>query len=187
MSDAAVRHLPREIRTDRLLLRAVSVDDAAAQAEAVTASLPELEPWMPWAQSPQTLEQATENLAAAVGRFEAGTESTWTIWDPTGEDFIGRTSIFAVNWKVPKGEIGYWLTSTHTGRGYMREAVGAVIDAADHEGFRRLEIRCDRRNTRSARVPLSLGFELDGVFRNDAVSATDPSLLRDTLIHSRIR
>jgi len=187
MSDDAVRHLPREIRTDRLLLRAVSVGDAAAQAEAVTSSLPELSPWMPWAQAPQTLEQATANLAAAERSFEAGTEFTWTIWDPTGEDFIGRTSIFAVNWTVPKGEIGYWLTSAHTGHGYMREAVAALVDAADQEGFRRLEIRCDRRNTRSARVPLNLGFELDGVLRNDAVSATDPSLLRDTLIHSRIR
>lgn len=187
MSDAAVRHLPREIRTERLLLRAVSVDDAAAQAEAVTASLPELSPWMPWAQSPQTLEQARENLAAAARSFEDGAEFAWTIWDPTGESLIGRISVFAVNWKVPKGEIGYWLTSARTGRGYMREAVAAVVDAADQEGFRRLEIRCDRRNTRSARVPLSLGFELDGVLRNDAVSATDPSSLRDTLVHSRIR
>lgn len=187
MRDATSQHLPREIRTPRLLLRAVAVDDAADQADAVTASLADLKAWMPWAQEPQTIEQAAEGLVGGAVSFDVGKEFNWTIRDRASEAFVGRVSVFAVDWRIPKGEIGYWLSSSQTGLGYMREAVSAVVDTAEGAGFRRLEIRCDARNIRSAHVAERLGFTRDALLRNDDVSAEDPSVLRDTVVLSRTR
>lgn len=175
---------PREIRTDRLVLRATSADDAADQAETVAASLDALREWMPWARERQSVEQAAENLAAGAEMFAAGTEFHWTIRRAGTGEFLGRVSLFDINWAVPKGEIGYWLATAHTGSGYMREAVGSVVDVAREAGFRRIQIRCDRRNVRSARVAEGLGFVREAVLRNDDVSTADPTVLRDTLVFS---
>lgn len=185
MSELTPRILPREIGTDRLLLRAVNTDDAADQADAVKTSLADLRVWLPWAQQAQSTAEAASNLAAAAARFDAGEEFNWTIRDATSLAFIGRVSVLAVDWRVPKGEIGYWLASARTQLGYMREAVNAVVEAAEAAGFRRIEIRCDRLNTRSARVPEALGFKEDAILENDDVAAADQSVLRDTRIFSR--
>lgn len=178
---------PREVHTERLVLRATSTVDAADQADAVAASLDRLKQWMPWAREPQSREQAAANLAAGAEMFDAGTEFHWTIRSATTEEFLGRVSLFAITWAVPKGEVGYWLSSAHTGSGYMREAVGRVVGMAEEAGFRRIEIRCDRPNVRSARVAESLGFTRDAVLHNDEVSVADPAVLRDTLVFSRTR
>lgn len=181
------RTLPREIRTDRLLLHAAGVNDAAEQAATVNASFPELRAWLPWAKAEQTIQDAEENLQVAAAAFDAGVEFNWIIREAATGAFIGRVSVFKVDWRIPKGEIGYWLATNHVGHGYMHEAVTAVVAAADDEGFRRIEIRCDALNERSARVAQSAGFTLDARFVNDDVSTTDATILRDTLVYSRTR
>ncbi len=181
------RTLPREIRTERLLLWAAGVDDAAQQVAAVNASFPELRAWLPWAKAEQTLEEAEENLRVAAAAFDAGVEFNWIIRESATGAFIGRVSMFKVDWRIPKGEIGYWLATSAVGRGHMRQAVDAVVAAADDEGFRRIEIRCDALNERSAKVAQSAGFTLDARFVNDDVATTDPTALRDTLVFSRTR
>ena len=181
------RTLPREIRTERLVLRAAGVDDAPEQVSTVNASFPELTAWLPWARSPQTPAEAEENLRAAAAAFEAGIEFNWIIREASSGAFIGRVSVFKVDWRIPKGEIGYWLATSHVGHGYMREAVAAIVAAADKEGFRRLEIRCDALNERSTRVAKSVGFAQDARLVNDDVSTVDATALRDTLVFSRTR
>lgn len=181
------RTLPREIRTERLLLKAAGVDDVPEQVSAVNASFPELTAWLPWAGAEQTLAEAEENLRAAAAAFDAGFEFNWIIREAATGAYIGRISMFKIDWRVPKGEIGYWLATNHVGLGYMREAVDAVVAAADDEGFRRIEIRCDALNERSAHVAESAGFTLDARFVNDGVATTDPTALRDTLVFSRTR
>ncbi|OYN89496.1 RimJ/RimL family protein N-acetyltransferase [Parenemella sanctibonifatiensis] len=178
------RPFPAEIRTERLVLRTPVAADAAEQAAAVMASLPELQEWMPWAKDGQTAAQAKENIASTAAEAEADREYNWVIRDAATEQFLGRISIFAIRRHVPKGEIGYWLATAATGHGYMREAVQGVVDAALAEGFHRIEIRCDPDNHRSAAVPRALGFTLDARFPNDGRAVADPSQLRDTFVFS---
>ena len=184
---APARTLPRQVGTEHLLLGAARVDDAAEQVAAVNASWAELRAWLPWAKAEQTLEEAEENLRVAAAAFEAGIEFNWIIREASTGAFIGRVSVFKVDWRIPKGEIGYWLATSHVGHGYMREAVAAIVAAADKEGFRRLEIRCDALNERSTRVAKSVGFAQDARLVNDDVSTVDATALRDTLVFSRTR
>ena len=91
-----------------------------------------------------------------------------------------------------KGEIGYWIATPHTGRGYAPEVAGALTNLAltpqqsGGLGFRRLEIRCDPLNGRPRRIPERLGYTLDAYLVNDTVSA-DGTGLRDTLVFSLTR
>jgi len=185
--------LSSEFRTPRLLLRAPRPEDAPAVHAAVQASLPELRPWMEWAQAPLDLPGTVENLTRAAEAYAARENLRLLVWTPDGRELVGSSGYHALDWRVPKGEIGYWIATPHAGHGHATEVARALTDLALRPqpegglGFRRLEIRCDARNARSARIPRALGYTLDATLRHDAVAADDPAQLRDTLVFSLTR
>ena len=95
--------------------------------------------------------------------------------------------------RCPRAKSGTGSPRAHAGQGYATEVTHALTELAltpaaeGGLGFRRLEIRCDPANGRSARIPPTLGYQLDAHLINDAVAANDPAELRDTLIFSRTR
>lgn len=98
---------------------------------------------------------------------------------------IGGCGLVRGDLSVPKFEIGYWLHSDFTGCGYATEAVEALVRfARKHLRVRRLEIRTDGRNVRSAAVALRAGFEPEAVLRNDA--RDNRGRLRDTRIYTKV-
>jgi RimJ/RimL family protein N-acetyltransferase len=180
--------VPTEFRTPRLLLRAPRPGDAPALVVAVQASLPELRRWMHWAQAPQTLAGTREDLSRAAGAYANRESLRLLVWSADGTQLIGSSGYHALDWRVPKGEIGYWIATAHTGRGYAQEVAAFLSAYALNDlGFRRVEIRCDPDNSRSARIPVALGYVLDARLVNDDVAADDPTRLRDTLIYSLTR
>ncbi|EYB69376.1 ribosomal protein N-acetyltransferase [Deinococcus phoenicis] len=188
MTPPTLPPVPGEVRTPRLLLRAPRPGDAPAVHAAVHASLPELRTWMVWAQTPLDLPGTVENLREAAQRFAARENLRYLVWNPDGTRLIGSSGYHALDWRVPKAEVGYWIATAHTGQGYATEVTRALTELGlDTLGFRRIEVRCDSRNGRSARIPRALGYTLDATFRNDDVAAHDPSQLRDTLVFSVTR
>ncbi|GHF99319.1 ribosomal protein N-acetyltransferase [Deinococcus piscis] len=184
--------VPHELCTARLRLRAPSPADAEASLAAQLASRAELKHWMAWAQEEPTLEQVRANLTAAAERFHSGEELRYHVWDAAGRELIGSSGFHALDWRVPKGEIGYWTATPHTGQGHALEVVQALTTLAltpqgsGGLGFHRLEIRCDPLNGRSRRIPERLGYGLDACLVNDTVSS-DGTELRDTLVYSLTR
>ena len=86
---------------------------------------------------------------------------------------------------MPRAEIGYWARTRFAGRGLVHEAVEALTRL----GFGtlrlvRIEIRCDRRNERSARVARAAGYPLEGVLRSQSRGGDDD--LRDMLLFARV-
>ena len=120
--------LPTEFRTARLLLRAPRPQDAQAQVEAVNSSLPQLREWMAWAQEPQSLEGARENLARAAESYAKRENLRLLIWNADGTELIGSSGYHSLQWEVPKGEIGYWIATAHTGKGYAQEVAAFLTD-----------------------------------------------------------
>ena len=58
------------------------------------------------------------------------------------------------------GEIGYWISADHVGRGLATAAVRLLISSArkQHPELERLQLHCDLANTASARVAAKAGF-----------------------------
>lgn len=186
--DLPLPNLTTEFRTARLLLRAPRPEDAQAQADAINASLPELREWMAWAQEPQTLDAARENLTRAADAYARRETLRLLIWNADSTELIGSSGYHSLQWDVPKGEIGYWIATRHTGKGYAQEVAAFLTDyALKTLGFRRIEIRCDPLNGRSARIPKQLRYKLDACLKNDECSVSNPAELRDTLIFSKIQ
>lgn len=177
---------PNELTTDRLLIRAPRPGDGKAVNAAVNESLEELKPWMPFAQKSQSIEDTEANIREACAKFMLREDLRLLMFDRITGEFIGSTGFHRMDWDVPKVEIGYWISTKHSGKGYMTEAVEALTAFAAREfGARRVEIRCDPDNVKSRRIPEKLGFQLEGVLRQDDVSA-DGRSLRDTCVFAKI-
>ena len=130
---------------------------------AVAASFPELHRWMPWAATMPTAAEMSTVLRAGEAAFDADREWSYVLVEPDSEEVVGSAGLHR---RSGPGtiEIGYWVRSDRTGRGYATTAAGALTDAAftwiDH--VEQVEIRMDRANRASAAVPPKLGFRLLG-------------------------
>jgi RimJ/RimL family protein N-acetyltransferase len=77
------------------------------------------------------------------------------------------------------------VSTPFSGQGYITEAVEGITNFAIHElQANRIEIRCDTRNVRSARVAERLGFTKEGILRSDSCCEWHA---RDTVVFSKIR
>ena len=151
-----------EVGAHGLVLRRLRVADAAGLLAAIERSRPELRRFMPWAMQDPTLESVRAFLESVV----AGPSLGFGLFDAGGE-LVGG---FGLHDRRGPGilEIGYWVRSDRTGRGYATAAAGALANVA-FDRFplvHRIEIRCDPANLASAAIPPKLGYRLD---RTDAV------------------
>ena len=176
--DAAARPV---IRTDRLLLRAVAVADAPALKQAIDENLERLRPWMAWAMSePTPLAGVEERLARWARDFDEGADWVYVVLDAVDERLLGVVGLHVLPGDGER-EMGYWLRGEHEGQGYMSEAVRALTRAAfERHGARRVIIRCDPRNARSAAVARRLGYRHETTRIGDALTPTGEP--RDTMI-----
>lgn len=178
---------PEEFYTERLFIRKPMPGDGKAVYQAMQASLEELKPWMIWAHRNQTEEDVEANMRDAHAKFLTREDLRLHIYDKETGDFIGSSGLHRINWDVPKFEIGYWIDSRFSGKGYMTEAVQAITKFAFNElKARRVEIRCDSKNTKSSAIPEKLGFTLEGILRNDTLTV-DGNDLGDTCIYAKIK
>ncbi|AWN22363.1 N-acetyltransferase [Deinococcus irradiatisoli] len=180
---------PETLSTARLSLRVPTAADGPLMAPLINANLPHLRPWMPWAQVPLTAEQQSEHMAQAHDRFLRGEDVMYLIFKE--ERLIGSSGIHRIDWKVPMGDIGYWIDHTQQGHGYVSEVAAALTElalkpvAAGGLGFARIEIRCDARNDKSAAVARRLGYTQEARLKHNARDPQHPEHLRDTLVFAR--
>ncbi|MFC4410507.1 GNAT family N-acetyltransferase [Chungangia koreensis] len=183
----ALRQFPEYFESERLIIRAPRVEDATLVWDAIRHSMKELKPWMPFAQKLPKLEQTTESIRQAVADWATRKDLRLHVFLKETGEFIGSSGLHRINWDIPKFEIGYWLDSRHEGKGYMTEAAERITQYAFEElGARRVEIRCDTDNVRSRAIAERLKYSLDGILKNDSLSA-DGKRLRDTCIYSKVR
>lgn len=177
---------PESFESNRLLIRAPLWGDGASVNEAIRESLEELRPWMPWANKVPTLEESEINIRRARLHFLERTDWRLLLFLKETGQLVGSSGLHQIDWESRKFEIGYWVRSSCAKQGYITEAVDAITSfAATELQANRIEIRCDSRNTQSARVAERLGFTLEGILRSDACDV-DGSL-RNTMIFSKVR
>ncbi len=180
MSRPILRHVPEELQTERLVLRAPRPGDGEEFRAAVTESLDELRPWLPWAQEAPDAESAEENVRLARADFLLRRDLRFPIYlrsDP--RIMVGSTGLHRIDWAADRFEIGYWVRTRFAGQGYVTEAARALAALAFRElAAQRLEIWCDEQNTASGAVARRLGFRLEGTLR-DRYRASDGALHTD--------
>lgn len=184
--DPILISMPESFESSRLLIRAALWGDGAAVNEAVQESIAELSPWMPWAQHIPSVEESEASLRKSRLQFLERKDIRSLLVNKETGHLVGSDGLHRIDWQVRKFEIGYWVRTSCAGQGYITEAVSAIADFAVQElQAARLEIRCDSRNTQSARVAERAGFTLEGILRNDKLDVQ--GALRDNMIYSKVR
>ncbi|RAP73434.1 GNAT family N-acetyltransferase [Paenibacillus montanisoli] len=178
--------IPESLETNRLIIRAPQWDDGQLVNEAVKQSIDELRPWMPWAQQLPTLEESEVITRQGRVHFMKRSDLMLYLIHKRSGAFIGSSGLHRIDWAARKFEIGYWINTPYAGQGYITEAVeGITRFAIDSLQANRIEIRCDARNVRSARVAERLGFAKEGILRSEKPDVSGS--LRDTVIYAKVR
>ncbi len=181
-----LKEFPEEFTTERLIIRMPRPGDGKVVYEAIKASINELKPWMPFAGYEQTEKDVELNIRSAHISFLKREDLRLLVFLKETGEFIASSGLHRINWAIPKFEIGYWIDTRFSGKGYMTEAVQGIVNFAFTElHANRLEIRCDTRNQKSRAIPERIGFVLEGVLRNDDLSP-DTNELRDTCVYAKL-
>jgi RimJ/RimL family protein N-acetyltransferase len=163
--------LPMPILTPRLLIRPTQAGDGKQANEATVESIAELKPWMPWAQKEiPTVEDSEENNRRSMAEWILRTDLRLHLFDRVSGRYVGGSGLHRMKWEIPSFEIGYWIRTSEANKGLITEATNAVARYAFTQlKAKRVEIRCNSRNEKSARIAVKLGFDLEGTLRNTEI------------------
>jgi len=185
-SNPLLLSIPESIESSRLLIRAPLWDDGIKLNKAVIESESELKPWMPWAQNMPAIDESEVMIRKSRAQYLERSDLMLLLFLKETGELIGSSGLHRIDWQARKFEIGYWAHTAYSGQGYITEAVNAISTFAINElEANRVEIRCDSRNTRSARVAERLSFTLEGILRNEKCDVD--GILRDTMIFAKVR
>jgi ribosomal-protein-serine acetyltransferase len=155
---------PKIITTARLRLEAAEPRHLDSRWKAIESSLSELRKWMDWAIH-ESRDSSREFLERAVKAWDAGTQ--WTFAITLEGEVVGTVSIDNYQALTASAELGYWVSTAHTGQGFATEAGAVVVNLAFKElGLHRLQLHAGTDNIASQRVAEKLGFKRLGRARD---------------------
>lgn len=155
-----------------LVIRRYRHDDARALGNAVTQSIDHLRPWMPWVHfEPQSVEQREQLIDRWNASWDSGMEFVMGLFED--ETCVGSTGIHL---RGEKGtvDLGYWLASTHVGRGIVTEVVHQLfaVSCAFPE-ITCVEIVNDAANVASGAVAERCGFLVVEEFEHEVEAPSE--------------
>jgi len=160
--DQLLAELPT-LETERLLLRKITPADEGDVF--ACASNPEVPIFMSW-EAHQSLEDTRAYLATVFERYENHAPGPWGIVHKDDAKLIGSCGYYDWQRNHNRAEIGYVLSRSYWGQGYMAEAVRELIAFGFREmGLNRIYAMCNVPNIGSARVMEKAGMQFEGVLR----------------------
>jgi RimJ/RimL family protein N-acetyltransferase len=151
------------IDTPRLRLRSLTATDIPALYEIFS----NVEVTRYWSWTAYTeLAQAERLLAEIQTFFRSGALYQWGVARAADDAVIGTCTLARIDRVHRRAEIGFALGRAHWGQGFMREALGALLQHAFGTlRLRRVEADVDPRNAASLRLLERFGFEREGLLR----------------------
>ncbi|MBQ8201037.1 MAG: GNAT family N-acetyltransferase [Clostridia bacterium] len=144
-----------QIRTERLLLRPVTLDDlVTTHAYAADLSNTRFMMFLPFA----SLEETAESLREAVQQWENPVPDRWEFAIVLDGRHIGSVTLYFQEDRT-EAELGWVLHRDYWRKGYVSEAAQALIDLAREQlHIRRIFACCDSENIASYRTMEKLGL-----------------------------
>jgi len=153
------------IETERLILRAFTPGDAPAMRRNWVTDA-EVTRYLTW--PPHDSFGTTRALAERWARDAAEQQDyyQWAIVPKELDEPFGSLSVVPMAGNTGEAELGYCIGRAWWGRGYVPEAVRAVIRYLIRDvGFHRVSARHDTRNPNSGRVMQKAGMRYEGTLR----------------------
>jgi ribosomal-protein-alanine N-acetyltransferase len=154
---------PTTLATERLLLRPLVPADAGA----LFAVFSDTEVMRYWSSPAWTaIEQAGQYIASAEEGLLNGATLRLGIEVAATGQLVGQAALYSFDQQNRRCDVGYALGRAHWGKGYLREALEALLDHGFAElNLNRVEADIDPRNAASAKALRRLGFRQEGLMR----------------------
>jgi len=170
------------LSTERLLLRPLRASDSGALF--ATYSDPVVSRYLsrpPWS----SLQQAEESIAKDEDAHVNGKYLRLGLERIEDEVLVGDCCLFNLHEQCRRAEIGYGLATHAWGRGYMNEALKALLEFGFSQlALNRVEADIDPRNAASAKSLERVGFKKEGHLRERWIVAGEVS---DTAFYGLLR
>ncbi len=154
------------IENENIKLRRVRPSDAESLFEAVTGSIAELSPWMPWCSEKYSLKDTKTWCESRENGWDKGTEYDFVIMDKHDGSLLGVCGINNVNKEVRFANLGYWVRTGRTGQGIATAVVPMLAKFGfDNLNLNRIEIVVAEGNLPSQRVAEKAGALREGLLR----------------------
>lgn len=151
------------LRTDRLTLRKMSVDDSRDMYD--YARRPEVTKYLLWNEH-ESEQQSYEHLCYIADAYKRGDYYDWGVTLTGSGKMIGTCGYTSFDFEHGRVEIGYVLNPDFWGQGIATEAVSALTEFAFKElNANRVEIHFIEGNNASLRVAEKCGMTLEGYLK----------------------
>lgn len=150
---------------DEIQLKLITTDlDGEEIFNFVDRSREYLREWLGWVDATKTVSDIQSYQQMMLEKF-AKREAVDTAIIYNGK-FVGKITLFNIDWHLKKGEIGYYLDEAYQGSGIMTRAAKGMLDIAFRNyGLEKIEISAAVMNHKSRQIPERLGFKHEGTIR----------------------
>lgn len=151
-----------------LYLRRLKLEDAPAVYEAIKASRRELDEFFVWSPLVRAIKDTEEFIKSRRRITAKNRELVFGIFSSSDSTYMGNIGLNPVPASPHSAEVGYWVSTSFTGRGVATASAALITIAAFEElGYHRLVLRAATDNVASNRVAKKLGMKLGGVQRHE--------------------
>lgn len=145
-----------------ILLREVTLKDAAAIYHAIDSHREYLRTWLPFVDKMHSVADEESFLKSVLSVPAEQYEPIFGIWNDRNE-FCGLIGFHFSDFANHRTEIGYWLLPEYQHRGIMTASVRRLCQwLVNEKDIKRIQIRCAIDNAASNGIPLRLGFHHEG-------------------------
>ncbi|MGM0622300.1 MAG: GNAT family N-acetyltransferase [Bacteroidota bacterium] len=148
----------------KVRLEAVNLSMAPVIFEAIDRDRDFLTQWLPFVEYTQKLSDTENFINSLVNQTGKKRDEVFVIWYK-GE-FAGLIGFKDTDWVNRKTELGYWLTKNMQGKGIITSCVDKLnVYAFKKLKMNRIQIKVAKGNSKSAAIPVKLGFQFEGTER----------------------
>ncbi len=157
------------LQNELVVVKRCAPEDAEEMFKAARESVEEIYPWMPWCHPDYEMSECRDWLTQQVEDWNQGKEYSFLIWN-LREHLVGGCGLNHLKAQDKLANLGYWLRSGSTGKGYATAATELLARFAfDHLDVKRVEIVAAVDNLPSQRVAERAGAKREGVLQNRLV------------------
>lgn len=156
-----------ELETDRLVLRKLSLKDTDDMYE--YGSDKKVSEYVMWPQ--YTSKQDGETFAEfVINQHKEGHQHFWAIEIKETSKMIGTINFVGIKEKYNWGELGYVLNQNYWNKGYMTEAIKAVLKHSfESLKLNKVQAKCIKENIASYRAMEKVNMTYEGLLRQHMI------------------